>query len=243
MGLGGVSSGGGPEQGPWAWILRDELRLEMAVGLAIKVEEKRGMASDVFFGVVPQVVLHAWDPASLDCRNCVGGGEVTAFEEDFAISFVLGGEFRTVGEVGTAYPLDPETRRKKTARALIAAGWGMFMTYSVGLIVAICSAAMGSEGAWKMTVPMAGPFLVAATEVDYDGESTILIGGKKSDGPEGAVLMAIGLSLWGIVQTAGLAMAISGHVIKARIKKNAPPVKVAPVAGPQGAGLGLSAGF
>ena len=244
LGLGGVPSDGGGGQGSWAWILRDELRLEMAVGLAIQTEGKRNFSADVFFGVAPHVVLYTRAPAIYECRNCLDG-EVTAFREVFGISIVLGGEFQVIPpDGGTGYTLDPETRLKKTARALLAAGWGMFMTYGVGALVAIVSAASGAKYAWKLAVPLAGPFVLAATEVDYDEESTILFAGSRSHAPEGAILMAIGLSLWGVIQTAGLAMLITGHVLKARIKKKkAANVKVAPIAGPKGAGLALSAGF
>jgi len=208
---------GGAEEGPWAYALRDEVRLEIPVGMAIQVKTKSysSFGADVFFGVVPHLTLWSGEPASLQCHNCVGV-ETTGFEEDFGISIVLGYEARSLPG-REAFRTTPSP--KKRARNMIAGGWGTFGSlYVSGLAYALSLAIMKSDGAWKPAVPLAGPLIMAA-DLDYDNESDLILLGKASRGPETPIMAAVLMTVWALAQGAGLAMAIYGHVTMQRIKK------------------------
>ena len=217
-----VPFAGGAEQAPWAWILRDEVRLEMAVGMSITAKEEHGMKADIFFGVAPHVAVWEGDLVEAACQNCVDV-DVRGFREEFGISIVVGGELRGTGDEAdrTWRPLT----KKKKAKGLLVGGWATFTSlYITGIAAGGAKSAAKEKGAWHYFVPVVGP-LLAITDLDFDNERTIIIGGKGASSPEWPILGGIMMTFWSIGQALGLAMAISGHVLTWQIRKEegAPP--------------------
>lgn len=98
--------------------------------------------------------------------------------------------------------------QKKPGKGLVVGGWSTFGgTYGAAIFVG--SFGLGASWGWKFMLPIVGPVVVVATEIDYDDEYD----------NEEEYTLTFWCVIWTLAQAAGITMAIVGHSIMSKAEE------------------------
>ncbi|MEL6181853.1 MAG: hypothetical protein AAFS10_23030 [Myxococcota bacterium] len=151
-------------QGTWARVERDELRLHLALGVGWWLDDEGTWMS---VGLTPSVALWTGDNEVLDCVGCTDSLRVDAFVEEFSMELVL-----TLG----VSPEGTFVYGARQRKGLLTAGWILTTAGVPMLIGPIASVSSAHDIPLRdnalLLLPVAGPLLWRSRADDAVGGST-----------------------------------------------------------------------